>query len=78
MKRKQKELPKERNVFVAAAMFRKAGAHTKTTKAKRKNEKQKFLRDIRTGDPRGEGPGLLILYTNIVGSNPTRSSIPLF
>lgn len=61
MKRKRMALPKERNVFVAAAMFRKAGAHHKTTKAKRRSEKQKFLRDIRTGDPSGEGPGLLIL-----------------
>lgn len=78
MKRKRRELPKERNVYVVQAMFRKAGAHDKTTKAKRKGAKQRFLRDIRTGDPSGEGPGLLILYTNIVGSNPTRSSNTLF
>lgn len=45
MKRKTRELPKERNVFVAKAMFRKAGAHTKTTKAMRKAEKQKLMRD---------------------------------
>lgn len=78
MKRKHRELPKERNVFVAAAKFRKAGAHTKTTKAKRKADKQRLLFDMRTGDPRGEGLGLLILYTNIVGSSPTRSSTTLF
>lgn len=34
--------PKVRNRLVASAMFRKAGAHTKTNKAKRKAEKQQF------------------------------------
>lgn len=39
MKHKRRNVPKERNVFVAAAMFRKAGAHTKTNKAKRRADK---------------------------------------
>ena len=49
MKRKHVNVPKERNVFVAAAMFRKAGAHTKTNKAKRRSEKLSFLKSIQTG-----------------------------
>ncbi len=37
---KQKTV-KERNQFVAAALFRKAGSHRKTNKAMRKSQKQK-------------------------------------
>ncbi len=40
MKRKRPKVPKERNPFVAQAMFRKAGAHEKTTKAKRAEDKR--------------------------------------
>ena len=47
---KHRKIPKERNIFVSAAMFRKAGAHTKTTKAKRTSEKVKFLQNVRTGN----------------------------
>ena len=47
---KHQKVPRERNVFVSAAMFRKAGAHTKTTKAKRTADKVKFLQNIRTGN----------------------------
>lgn len=54
MKRKRQKIPKERNVFVAAALFRKAGAHTKTNKAKRKREKQDFTENIRTGSSEAE------------------------
>ena len=39
MKRKQKAAPRERNQFVAAALFRKAGAHVKSNKAIRRKEK---------------------------------------
>lgn len=39
MKRKRMAAPKERNQFVAAALFRKAGAHGKTRKAIRRKEK---------------------------------------
>jgi hypothetical protein len=39
-KRKQK-VPRERNQFVAAALFRKAGVHRKTNKALRKHLNQK-------------------------------------
>ena len=39
MKRKQKAAPKERNQFVAAALFRKAGAHQKTHKALRRQQR---------------------------------------
>lgn len=42
MKRKQKAAPRERNQFVAAALFRKAGAHGKTTKAIRRKEKMEL------------------------------------
>lgn len=38
---KQKRIPKERNQFVAAALFRKAGSHRKTNKAMRKSQNQK-------------------------------------
>lgn len=54
MKRKRPKIPKERNVFVAAARFRKAGAHTKTNKAKRKRENQNFTENIRTGSSEAE------------------------
>ena len=43
MKRMQK-LPRERNQFVAAALFRKAGEHRKPHKALRKQENQKFYK----------------------------------
>lgn len=36
----------ERNQFVAAALFRKAGAHKKSNKAKRKLEKQELKNTI--------------------------------
>lgn len=39
MKRKQMAAPRERNQFVAAALFRKAGAHCKTNKALRRKQK---------------------------------------
>ena len=65
MKRKRKELPKERNVFVAAAMFRKAGAHAKTTKAIRRMEKQGLARDINKGDHDG-GPCSSPIYLSDV------------
>jgi hypothetical protein len=43
MKRMQK-LPRERNQFVAAALFRRAGEHRKPHKALRKRENQKFYK----------------------------------
>lgn len=42
MKQRKQALPRERNQFVAAALFRKAGAHRKPNKALRKQENQKF------------------------------------
>ena len=42
MKQRKQELPRERNHFVAAALFRRAGAHRKPAKALRKQEKQNF------------------------------------
>ena len=39
MKRKRQKVPKSRNPFVAAAMFRVAGAHDKSNKAKRRADK---------------------------------------
>ena len=44
MKRMQK-LPRERNQFVAAALFKKAGAHRKTFKALRREQNSKFLKE---------------------------------
>ena len=41
MEQKQ-ALPRERNQFVAAALFRRAGSHRKPYKALRKQENQKF------------------------------------
>jgi len=38
-------VPRERNQFVVAALFRKAGSHRKTNKAIRKSEKQRILKD---------------------------------
>jgi hypothetical protein len=37
---KQLKAPRERNQFVAAALFRQAGSHRKPHKALRKQEKQ--------------------------------------
>lgn len=37
---------KERNQFVAHALFRKAGVHTKSNKAMRKAQKQELKRQI--------------------------------
>ena len=54
MARKRQKIPKERNPFVAAAMFRVAGAHDKPYKAKRKREKQNFTENIRTGSSEAE------------------------
>lgn len=45
--KKSKKLPKPRNEFVAGMRFRKSGVHTKTTKAKRKLESQKFAKEVR-------------------------------
>ena len=39
MKRKPMKVPKARNPLVPAVMFRKAGAHDKPYKAKRRKEK---------------------------------------
>jgi len=37
---KQLKAPRERNQFVAAALFRRAGSHRKPNKSLRKQEKQ--------------------------------------
>ena len=42
MKRKTNKVPKARNPLVPAIMFRKAGVHDKTNKAKRRAEKVKL------------------------------------
>ncbi len=39
---KQLKVPRERNQFVAAALFRKAGSHRKPNKSLRKQENQKL------------------------------------
>ena len=44
MKRKQMAAPRERNQFVAAALFRKAGAHCKSNKAIRRKRKMDDLK----------------------------------
>jgi hypothetical protein len=43
MKRKRMAAPRERNQFVAAALFRKAGVHRKSNKALRKAQNQSSL-----------------------------------
>lgn len=42
MQKQKQELPRERNQFVALALFRKAGSHRKSNKALRRQENQKF------------------------------------
>ena len=42
---KQIKVPRERNQFVVAALFRKAGVHRKSNKAVRKLDKQN-LKDL--------------------------------
>jgi len=44
MKRKTNKVPKDRNPLVAAIMFRKAGAHDKSNKAKRRQMKVELQR----------------------------------
>mgnify|MGYP001361087548 CR=1 FL=1 len=47
---------KPRNPLVAAARFRRAGAHDKTHKAERRAEKVELLRQTRRGnDKSGQG-----------------------
>lgn len=41
---KRKQTAKERNQFVALALFRKAGVHRKSNKAIRQAQKQELLR----------------------------------
>ena len=45
MKRKMK-VPKERNEFVAAARFRRSGAHGKTNKATRRGNKVSMQKEM--------------------------------
>lgn len=42
MSKKKQKIPKERNPFVQHIMFKKAGAHTKSKKAIRQQEKSKL------------------------------------
>ena len=46
MKRKQNELPKQRNPFVEHMRFKVAGAHGQTKKAKRRDDKAALKKDI--------------------------------
>ena len=46
MKRKRQKIPKPRNPFVAAAMFRTAGAHDKPNKVKRRELKQELKAEL--------------------------------
>lgn len=41
MSKHKQNVPRERNQFVAAALFRKAGSHRKSNKALRKGTNQK-------------------------------------
>lgn len=78
MKRKHQKVPKPRNPFVAAVMFKVAGAHDKPYKSKRKREKQNFTENIRTGARADDGDRLLICSRDAnVGSNPSRFTIAL-
>ncbi len=45
MKRKQKELPKARNPFVEHMHFKVAGAHGKSKKAQRRDDKMALKQD---------------------------------
>jgi hypothetical protein len=46
MKQRKQKLPRERNHFVAAALFRKAGSHVKPHKSLRKQENQSFIKEV--------------------------------
>ena len=43
MQKRKTKVPRERNQFVAAALFRKAGSHRKPHKALRKQENQQSV-----------------------------------
>jgi len=47
MVKKNVKVPKPRNEFVQHMRFRKSGAHDKTKKALRKQEKQNFQKETR-------------------------------
>jgi hypothetical protein len=44
MKQRRQQLPRERNHFVVAALFRRAGSHRKPQKSLRKRENQNFYK----------------------------------
>lgn len=46
MQKHKQKVPRQRNQFVAAALFRRAGAHRKTFKALRREQNSKFLREV--------------------------------
>jgi hypothetical protein len=45
MQQRKPQVPRERNQFVAAALFRQAGSHRKTFKALRREQNSKFLKE---------------------------------
>ena len=48
MQKRKLQVPRERNQFVAAALFRKAGSHRKAFKAVRREQNSKFLKEVMT------------------------------
>jgi hypothetical protein len=46
MKQRKQVVSRERNQFVAAALFRKAGSHVKPHKSLRKQENQSFNKEV--------------------------------
>ena len=54
---KSKEKPTRRNPLAALALFRKAGAHGKSGKAQRREDKMELLRTLRSGDRRDKDGG---------------------
>ncbi len=46
MQKRKLQVPRERNQFVAAALFRKAGSHRKAFKAVRREHNSKFLKEV--------------------------------
>ena len=46
MQKQKLVVPRERNQFVVAALFKKAGSHRKPFKSLRRQEKQNFSKEV--------------------------------
>ena len=67
---KKTHCPKPRNPYVAAAKFRRAGAHEKTEKARRRHEAVALIQAIRGSRRNGGGEGAFRAAISLNESRP--------